>query len=182
MHALAPSARVAAISLEEAMSAVPKANSHRDQLVGKYRPTDRLTEALMQKARGLWPRKTSAEVAMRAHVSPRAAERWMAGSREIGTEALACLLRSDQGIHFLMILMDRARPAWWSILLRMGLLGGIQRRREADLRLLRRVADADRTAAAELPTSLLFQDEDFYRPFLEAMGLPDRAMAQGRPR
>lgn len=162
-----------------------RANSRTDQVVGKSRQAGGVTAAVMQKAQSLWPNKTAAEVAVRAHVSSRSVERWSAGTRKISAEALAHLLRSDQGIQFLVVLMDQARPAWWSTLLRMGLLGGIQRRREADLRLLQQVADAERTTAAVFPAALMVQDPDYYGPLLEAVlatgGVPGRPVAQARP-
>lgn len=158
---------------------------------GKFRPAGRLTRAVMRKAHSLWPRKTAAEVAAIAHVLPRAAERWTEGKREISADALARLLRSEQGIHFLVAVMGDARPRWWSALLRMGLVGSIQRRREADLRLLRRVADANRTAehAAALEASLLVQDAEFHEPYVAglraSMARPQDftvdAVAQRRP-
>lgn len=154
---------------------VARAISGTDQLVGNLRPIGRLTADVMQKARSLWPRKTAHEIAVRAHVSPRSAERWLAGDRELSTEALAHLLRSDQGIHFLVVLMDRARPAWWSTLLRMGLLGGIQRRREADLRLMRRIANADEPTTAAFPAALAVQDPEFLEPLSEALASFARA-------
>lgn len=48
-------------------------------------------------ARRIWPKKTSAELAVRTGASIRAAERWLAGEREMGGEALIALLRSDGG-------------------------------------------------------------------------------------
>lgn len=164
-----------------------RANSGTDHLVGKSTPSGRLTAAAMQKARSLWPHKTAAEVAVRAHVSVRSAERWLAGERELSADAIAHLLRSDQGIHFLVALMDKARPAWWSMLLRMGLLGGIQRRREADLRLLRRMADVtDEVARPVIPAALMVQDPEFFEPLFEAAvavaGAPDSPVGKrGRP-
>jgi transcriptional regulator with XRE-family HTH domain len=164
------------------------ANSGTEQSFGKNPSLVRLTDRVMQKARGLWSVKTAAQLASRASVSPRAAEHWLSGKREISTDALVQLLRSEEGIHFLVAVMEQARPKWWTTLLRIGLLGSIQRRREADLRLLKRVADADRPAAPQFSAALRLQDEDFYGPLLAgfdesaAAGVPARAVAQATKR
>lgn len=47
--------------------------------------------------RTLWPRRTAAEIAARAGVNVRAAERWLAGTREMSASKLIALLRSDVG-------------------------------------------------------------------------------------
>jgi hypothetical protein len=43
-------------------------------------------------ARALWPRKTSAELAYRAHVTERAAKYWLAGKREPSAAAIAAVV------------------------------------------------------------------------------------------
>lgn len=168
-------------------AAAVAANGGADQVFGDSRTSVRSTAAAMHAARGLWPLKTAAQVAARAGVHPRTAEYWLAGSREMSAEALAHLLRSEEGVQFLAAVMARARPAWWSALLRAGVLGGIARRREADLRLLRKVAETDAETTRHYPAALLLQDEDFYRPLLEgprlaAAGGADRPVAAATAR
>jgi transcriptional regulator with XRE-family HTH domain len=155
------------------------ANRAAEQGFGQNRTAGRLTDRLMQKARGLWSVKTAAQLSGRANVSSRAAEHWLSGKREISADALVQLLRSEEGIHFLVAVMEHARPKWWTGLLRVGLLGSIQRRREADLRLLRRVADADRPSTPKFSAALRLQDEDFYGPLLAGFDEAASAGAEG---
>lgn len=112
----------------------------------------------------------------------------LAGKRKFTAAELAVLLRSEEGIHFLVAIMGDAKPKWWTAVLRMAVLGGVARRREADLKLLRKVAHADEAAAATFPAALLVQDEDFYGPLLAgfdaaaAVGGSHRAMAAPKKR
>lgn len=129
--------------------------------------------------RAAFGRKTWAQLSEITGLSERAAKSRLAHERDFTIHELRALLRSEQGIHFLVALMDEARPAWWSALLRMGMLGGIARRRAADLRLLRKVAHADQATTAALPAALLVQDQDFYSPVVEA--LESVARRQGGP-
>lgn len=93
----------------------------------------------------------------------------MAGENELSSAAIIHLLRSEHGLHFLVCLMEKSRPAWWSNLLRLGMRGSVERRREADRRLLERIADADRDVATRLPAATYVPDEEFYQPFAEAV-------------
>lgn len=43
-------------------------------------------------ARLLWPRKTAAELAFRAHVTERAAKRWLAGTRKPSAIAVQAIV------------------------------------------------------------------------------------------
>lgn len=99
----------------------------------------------------------------------RVAKHRVSSTRALKPDEIAALLQSEQGIHFLVAIMDDARPAWWRTLLRMGILGGIEARRESDLNLLRKVAHVSDQTAAELPAALLLQDQDFYGPVFEAL-------------
>jgi hypothetical protein len=143
----------------------------------------RITGPLMRAAQSLFPSKTAPEIAAIAHVSVRAVEHWMSGDREISTDALARLLRSEHGLQFLVALMGEARPRWWTWFLRIGVVSRVLRRRQADMKLLREAIDADRdiTAAISRADALLVQDEEFHRPFADALGamagLQNRALA-----
>jgi hypothetical protein len=154
-----------------------------DQSVGKSRTVVRITGPLMRCAQSLFTSKVAPEIAAIAGVSVRAAERWIAGEREISTDALARLLRSEHGLQFLVAIMGEARPKWWTWFLRIGVVSRVLRRRQADMKLLREAMDADRdvTAAIARADALLIQDEDFHRPFADALrsvaGVPDRAVA-----
>jgi hypothetical protein len=126
--------------------------------------------------RTVFGRKTGAQVSALLGLSERAAKSRLACEREYTADEIRDLLQSEQGIHFLVALMGEARPAWWVSLLRMGMLGGIARRRAADLRLLKRVADADRSSP--IKAAQMVQDEDFFGPVLEAFDAVTRAQSR----
>lgn len=66
-------------------------------------------------ARALWPNKTARHLASRCGRTTRSAEAWLAGETGMNADALADLLRSDQGLAFLdAIISDGASaPSWW---------------------------------------------------------------------
>jgi len=125
--------------------------------------------SLMAIAKAISPVKTWAYVATLLCTTERTAKHRLANTREITADEIAKLLRSEDGIHFLVALMADARPSWWKTMLRMGVLGGIERRREADLQLLRNVADVSNQTSAELPAALMVQDSEFYGPVFDAL-------------
>jgi hypothetical protein len=124
-------------------------------------------------ARAVFGRKTWAQVARILGLSERSAKSRLAREREFTADEIAALLKSEQGIHFLVALVGDARPSWWTALLRMGLLGGVAKRRAADLRLLRRIANADRSTP--IPAAALIHDAEFFGPVLEAFDAVARA-------
>lgn len=131
--------------------------------------TGSIQAALVETARGISPVKTWGYLAKLLGITERVAKHRMAYTRTFTADEVAALLRSEQGIHFLVAIMDDARPKWWRTMLKMGVLGGIERRREADLKLLRRVAHVTNETSAELPAALMVQDADFYGPVFEAL-------------
>jgi transcriptional regulator with XRE-family HTH domain len=65
--------------------------------ITKHRPfgrrrTARTAELFGPVARLCWPSKTAAEIASRVGVTPRAAERWMAGKRQPSAAAAAAIV------------------------------------------------------------------------------------------
>lgn len=82
--------------------------------------------------------------------------------RKFSAVDIARLLQSDEGIHFLVVLMDKQRPAWWKAVLKMGILGTVQERRRADAKLLSRVFHADADTAAGFSAAFRAQDPVFY--------------------
>lgn len=72
-----------------------------------------LTERLMRVAHRLWEHKPAANLIARAGVSERQAKYLLARKRGISAEALAALLRSEDGLEFLEAVMGDARPYWW---------------------------------------------------------------------
>jgi len=146
-----------------------------------------LHAALAECAKSVF-QKPFRDLAALFNIGERDAKYRLAAQRRFTAEEVAALLQTEHGIHFLVRLMGDARPKWWTAVLRMGVLGGVARRRETDLRLLQRVADADRTTAAQFPAALLVQDEDFYGPLLAgfnaaaAAGVSDRPVAPASKR
>lgn len=139
---------------------------------------------LIATAKAIFPVKTWAYLARLLGLSERVAKHRIACTRAITADEVVALLRSEQGIHYLVAIMDDARPQWWRTLLKMGVLGGIERRREADLKLMRRVAHVADETAAELPAALMVQDEEFYGPVFAALDAvarrPDRAVGAAK--
>lgn len=144
------------------------------------------SSALVAVAKSLSPVKTWGYLAELLRLKERAAKHRAAHTRRLSDDDIANLLRSEDGIHFLVAIMDKARPKWWRTFLKMGVLGGIERRREADLQLLRNVANVSNQTAAELPAALLLQDEEFFGPVFEALDAvarqPNSAVDKGRAR
>lgn len=99
----------------------------------------------------------------------------LSAKRRFTASEIAALLQSEEGIHFLVVLMDKQRPAWWKAVLKMGILGTVEQRRRADLKLLRRAFHADNDTASEFSAAFRVQDPDFYGAVLagydEAAGL-----------
>ena len=84
-----------------------------DSGFGKRRNTIRCIDAVCDLARRLWPSKTAANLAGRAHISRRAAELWLEGRTEPGADALVNLLRSDAGFELLQSIMEGSGTRWW---------------------------------------------------------------------
>jgi hypothetical protein len=98
-----------------------------------------IARTIARAARRLWPRKTAAELAWRAKCSQRACEFWLSAKHDISGEALAALLRSDDGITFLDELMGAKPPAWWLDVKRQYDLAQLRRAQEAHRALLDRL-------------------------------------------
>ncbi len=86
----------------------------------------------------------------------------LSAKRKFTTAEVAKLLQSEEGIHFLVVLMDKQRPAWWKAVLKMGILGTVEERRRADAKLLSRVFHADADTAAGFSAAFRAQDPVFY--------------------
>jgi hypothetical protein len=89
------------------------ANNGTEQLFGGRLTDERLIVELMRVARSLWPRKTAHELALRAKVSTRAAEKWLALECGMSGEQIASLIRSEDGFRFLEAIIGDHRPYWW---------------------------------------------------------------------
>lgn len=126
---------------------------------------------ILNKFRDLYPVKTSVYLSEVTGFPVRTCEYWMSKDT-LPAEAIWALLQSEHGLELLTAAMHDARPSWWKRLLKVGLIASVMRRREADLRLLQKTLDADRdlTSAIANSTALCLHDEEFHRPFLDAVG------------
>ena len=105
--------------------------------------------AVLQKVRDEFPVKTAVYLSDLTGQPVRTCEYWIA-NQTLSPEAIWALLRSERGLQFLIAGMDGARPQWFAQLLRIGAVSSVMRRRDADLRLIRRVLGADDNLAAAL--------------------------------
>lgn len=121
-------------------------------------------------------------------VSERDAHYRLSATRKYSAVDIARLLQSEEGIHFLVVLMDKAKPRWWQAVLKMGALGSIEQRRQSDLRLMRRVFHADGATSTTFTDSFRAQDPDFFGAVLagydelSAVSGDDSALAEKRGR
>lgn len=125
----------------------------------------RLTIALSDKARKIFSKPYRALVDI-LQVSERDAHYRLSAERKYTASDIAKLLQSEQGIQFLVILMDRARPRWWRAILKMGVLGSIEQRRQEELKLMRRVFDADEASSTTFSDSFRAQEPHFFSAVL----------------
>jgi hypothetical protein len=124
-----------------------------------------LSSALAEMARAVFDKPYRALVDI-LHVSERDAHYRLStkprSQRKFSAVDIANLLQSEEGIHFLVVLMDKKRPAWWKAVLKMGILGTVEERRRADAKLLSRVFHADADTAAGFSAAFRAQDPVFY--------------------
>jgi len=121
----------------------------------------RLTSALSEKAKAIFDKPYRALVDI-LNISERDAHYRLASERKYTATDIAKLLQSEDGIQFLVVLMDRARPRWWKAVLKMGVLGSIEQRRQAELKLMRKVFDANESAGTKFTDSFRAQDPDYF--------------------
>ena len=169
-------------------AAALRANLPSEVGFGETRKTSGVFDAVIQVSRHLWPRKTAAEMAIRARVSSRSAENWLARKADPNAQAFCALLRSEEGFEFLIAAMADAEPAWWRLARALMDTAEAQKLQAVARRRLRRAvrgaldADKDITAAINRAEPLLVFDEEFMRPHVAALRatgrVPDRPMAQ----
>lgn len=126
----------------------------------------RLTISLSRKARQLFDKPYRALVDI-LNISERDAHYRLAGKRKYTAAEIAKLLQSEEGIHFLAVLMERKRPAWWRAIVKMAALGSVEQRRQRDMQLMQRVFNADKTTASQFSDSFRAQDPDFFGAVLQ---------------
>lgn len=137
---------------------------------------------VLQKFRDLYPVKTAVYLSEVTGFPVRTCEYWL-GHETLPSDAIWALLHSQHGLEILAAAMHDARPEWWKRLLRVGVIASVMRRRERDMDLLKKTLGADRelTAAIARTTALSISDEEFMRPYVDAVstmaGGTDRPVA-----
>jgi hypothetical protein len=155
------------------MSSVAVANRRAEEVFVKTRAPIRISAPIASRARTLWPVKTAAQLAEITGFSQRACEAWLADDAKIPADALAALIRSTAGLYFLVAIMGAAKPPWWFWFLRASAVASAMRRRADDRKLIERAMGADHelaTTMARAAAALSVQDEEFARPWADALG------------
>lgn len=161
-------------------AAALRANSPSEVGFGEPRKTSGVFDAVIQVSRHLWPRKTAAEIAIRARVSSRSAENWLARRADPNAQAFCALLHSEEGFEFLIAAMADAEPAWWRLARALMDTADATKLQAVARRRLRRAvrgaldADRDITAAIDRAETLLVFDEEFMRPHVAALRTTSR--------
>ena len=160
-----------------------KEQTHED--LPKFRSFLRSNAAVMKKVRQVYPVKTAHYLHLLTGYPLRTCEYWMSRER-LPSEAVWALLQSERGLEFLVAGMSDARPKWFGWVLRLGVAGSVMRRRAADKKLLEQTLDAERDLANTIAATAMLQDEEFHRPFLDALGeaggIQNRAVATPKER
>lgn len=146
----------------------------------------RSNSAVIAAYRARYPVKTAVWLHIDTGAPIRTCEYWLEKDR-LPSEAIWALLQTDMGINYLVAGMSAMRPnlpSWFTWLLKLGLTASVLRRRAADRRLLEKTLGADRDLAAAIArteAALAVSDEDFHRPYVDALramgGVPGGAMA-----
>lgn len=156
-------------------------------LCGQVADSVRLSKALSDRAKAIFSKPYRALVDT-LNISERDAHYRLSGARKYTAADISKLLQSEDGLQFLVILMEGARPKWWKAVIKMAALGSIEQRRGRDLKLMRRVFDADRTTATKFTDSFRAQDPDYFGVVLEgfdeaaSLGVDPGSLAGGRHR
>jgi hypothetical protein len=97
-----------------------------EQLFGRFSPLD----AVMRVAHELLAEAPAIELAIRAGVSPRAAEYWLSRHRDPSAENFIRLLASPEGPAFLNAALGDCAPAFWAPAERQFLTEDLRRRQD----------------------------------------------------
>ena len=150
--------------------AINLAKTGTEECFGRKRRALRLNADVMQKTRDVWPVKTALHLSEITGYSTRACEAWLAGKAVLPSDALAELMRSEQGRDFLVAVLADSTPRWWLRLKAWLSAVDLAVEQAKHRRKLRKLLDD----AAPAPTpAMLLQDEDFY----SGQPAPARALA-----
>lgn len=97
-------------------TATNRANRVTADHCGNRRRALQLNRCVMQKARDLFPLKTSRHLAEITGYSLRSVEYWLSGKVVLPADALAALHHSEWGRDFLATVMADNTPRWWLLL------------------------------------------------------------------
>jgi hypothetical protein len=137
--------------------------------------------------KGLWPQKTWAALMGVLGVGERVAKHRVAGTREFSADDMAHLLWQEDGFFLLAAVMDAAprKPMWWRLCRPLMQVADVERMQLAARKKLKAAVteaiDDDHRLAGQVEgsrTAFALQDEEFYRPHLEAFVASARV--QGR--
>lgn len=102
-----------------------------------------LSRVISAFVRGRWPRKTEAELRLRADIRERQAKALIGGDAAPSGETLASLITSDAGFALIAALMaalpEGERPEWWSRMQRQMALSDARRELEENRRRIERL-------------------------------------------
>lgn len=94
-----------------ATASAERATDGTERSFGAFPSNVRSMGFIAAKAKELWRNKVAVELAARAGVSVRSAENYLAGGRDMNGNALARLLQSDEGPHFLEAIIANLPPS-----------------------------------------------------------------------
>jgi hypothetical protein len=136
--------------------------------------------------RTVFGRKTWSYLTELFGVSERSAKSRLACEREFTADELAVLLRSENGLRFLVAVMGDAQPAWWKTFKGHIALLDARKLQRAAQRRLQEAIDAETDLSAAIARADLLSDEEFHRPHGDALRsmarIPDRAVASATGR
>lgn len=115
------------------MSAASAIARHSANLSGAETCTDNAASCTISEVlRSKFPIKTWSVVAELFNLQERTAKHRLAGTRVYGVGELQALLRSEDGLDFLVAVMGDAQPTWWRWITRVMTLAAVRRRQAED--------------------------------------------------
>jgi hypothetical protein len=148
--------------------------------------------AIVSRIKSLYATKTAQTLAHWLGISPRTAKHRLSCTREFSVEEIGTLLHSEHGFEIVAAIMATSpkQPEWWRICSPVMEAANIRRMQMLAQRriskALEEALDADRnlTDTIARAESVAVQDQDFYRPHLDALRstgrAQNRAVAQAR--
>lgn len=146
----------------------------------------RLDTAAIVTARRVFPVKTAYWLSEITGYPERTCDYWLQTGR-LPADALCALIRSAHGFQFIVAIMGKERPTWFTSLLRHLRVVIASRLQALTQRMLKDAIDADRDIAEEiaraeaiLADSGAHLDRSDFASLVPLLGAPDRALASAR--